>query len=235
MIEAKKVKQYYQQTVQENSDGLDALLKQVGKTFLGETISENMLMVIIDSIKFNLSINANDEVIDLGCANGLITINIANSAKYVFGYDLSTDLIAVAKKNHQKKNITYSTSNILDIDFNEISRHKIYMYEVLQHFEYGMLRKLLDKLIIELDFFSLFIGSIPDKNKILMFYDTDERKGFLFNEVLEGSKTHLGNWWYRDHILLLCKELGIRATIIEQDKELHTAHYRFDVLIEKRK
>lgn len=234
MIQSEKVKDYYHKTVSENNNNLDGFLKQVGKTFLGEPINEDIFNKIVKSIKNNLDINTHDEIIDSGCANGLITDNIASYAKHVYGYDLSSDLIQVAQKFHKKENITYQVKNISKIDFDKLNVCKIYMYEVLQHFEYEMLRELLNKLIRELDNFSFFIGSIPDKEKMLIFYDTNERKQFLFNELLENKKSHLGNWWYQEHILLLCEELGLEATIIQQDKELHTAHYRFDVLIEKK-
>lgn len=234
MIKSEQVQTYYQGTVSSNSNNLDGFLKQVGKTFLGETIDEDVFLKIIESISDSLKINVNDGIIDLGCANGLITGNISNNVRHIYGYDLSSDLINVAQEFHQKQNITYQVKNILDIDFDKINIEKIYMYEVLQHFEYVMLRELLTKLKMELNKFSFFIGSIPDKEMILNFYDTPERKQFLFHELLENKKSHLGNWWYQEHILFLCEELGLEATIIQQDKELHTSHYRFDVLIEKK-
>jgi len=234
MTKSNKIKDYYQKTVSENDNNLNGFLKQVGKTFLGEPINEIIFHKIIESILENLNINADDEIIDLGCANGLITSNIANTAKHVYGYDLSSDLIQIAQKFHQKQNITYQTKNILNIDFNKSNIKKMYMYEVLQHFEYKMLRELLTKLVIELNNFSFFIGSIPDQEKLFNFYNTKERKQFLFRELLENKKSHLGNWWYQEQLLLLCEELGLEATILEQDNLLHTAHYRFDILIEKK-
>jgi len=76
-------------------------------------------------------------------------------------------------------------------DFKILKIKKIYMYEVLQHFEYGMLRKLLNKLALELEGFSILIGSIPDQEKILEFYNTAERKAFLFYELLEKKENHI--------------------------------------------
>ncbi len=234
MLKNETVQSYYEKTVSENSNNFNGFLRQVGKTFLGETINEYVFMKIITNIIDNLNIDVKDKVLDLGCANGLITFKVANYTEHIYGYDLSNDLIQVAKKFHNTKNITYKQKNIFDIDFTILNVHKIYMYEVLQHFEYKMLKELLSKLTKEVTSFSFFIGSIPDKNKILEFYNTKERRRYLFNELLENKKSHLGNWWYQEHILLLCDDLGLNATIIEQDSELHTAHYRFDVLIEKK-
>ena len=234
MIESKKVRNYYQQKVIYNDNNLEGFLRQVGKTFLGEVIHEDIFKKIIKSIEVNLDLSKNDNIIDMGCANGLLTASIANSVNHIYGYDLSNDLITVAKDFHQRPNISYFVGDLLEINYKEYKVEKFYMYEALQHFEYNMLRKLLNKLIIELDNFKLYIGSVPDRELILNFYDTDERRRFLFNTLLEDDKIHLGNWWFQEHIMSLCKELQLKVAIIEQDKELHTSHYRFDVLIEKR-
>ena len=233
MIENENIKKYYHKTVLESNGDFENFLKQVGKTVSGNTVDKDVFFKIVESVNNALNINCNDRVIDLGCANGLITKSVARNSKHVFGFDLSVDLIQVAKKFHKKENITYGVKNALDVNFSKLNIEKIYMYEVLQHFEYKMLRKLLIKLIKEMDSFILFIGSIPDKDKVLNFYDTDERKSFLFNEILENRKDHLGNWWYKEHILFLAQELGLVASIVHQDKVLHTAHYRFDVILEK--
>jgi hypothetical protein len=233
MIKNENIKKYYQEAVLESGGDFDNFLKQVGKTFLGNTINKDIFYEIVESISNALNIDRNDQVIDLGCANGLITKSIANNSEHVFAFDLSDDLIQVAKKFHKKENITYKVKNVLDVNFGKLNVKKIYMYEVLQHFEYRMLRELLMKLTTEMDSFVLFIGSVPDKDKILNFYDTDKRKSFLFNEVLENKKDHLGNWWHKDHLLFLGRELGLNTSIVSQNKDLHTAHYRFDVVLEK--
>lgn len=234
MHRIEEIKSYYHNCVRTNkTSNFDDLLKQVGKTFLGETINQEVFDKIICSIQESLQISKYDEIIDLGCANGLITSKISKYCKNIFAYDLSDDLIKVAKQYNKKENILYFHRNILDINFTLLKFNKIYMYEVLQHIEYGQFRHLLHELFQNVSEFKFLIGSIPDAEKLFEFYNTKERKKYYFNEVLEKNKFHIGTWWYKEHILMICEELGLKATIIDQDEKLHTAHYRFDVLIEK--
>ncbi len=229
------IRQYYKQYSETYDSGSDLdLLNQVGKTHLGEAINLEKLQLIINSIVDNLEISKKDNVIDFGCANGLVTKKVSHFANYIYAYDLSEDLLEVAHKYNASKNISFNNLNILNVDLKNLNANKFYMYEVLQFFDAKMLRKLLQKMGACNNHFSFFIASIPDSEKIFSFYFNEERKKYYFKEVLENKKFHIGNWWYKEHILLLCEELGLKATIIPQDKKLHTAHYRFDVLIEKK-
>jgi cyclopropane fatty-acyl-phospholipid synthase-like methyltransferase len=234
MNNSRLVENYYRETVKNNNkEELDDFLKQVGKTFLGKTINEGMFNIILNSVKENLDINKNDVVLDLGCANGLITHNIALDCLKILGYDLSKDLIDTAKKHHSRKNVTYINNNILNIDIKKTSIQKIYMYEVIQHLNYKELRKLLIEFNEELGNFTFFIGSIPDAEKLLQFYNTKERKKYYFNEVLENGKFHIGNWWYKEQLEYLCEDLDLECKMIKQNSKLHTSHYRFDCLIKR--
>ncbi|MCU7798966.1 MAG: class I SAM-dependent methyltransferase [gamma proteobacterium symbiont of Lucinoma myriamae] len=233
MIKNDSIKEYYKKNAVSLNNNMDDFLQQVGKTYLGKTISNDVFEKIIKSIKLSLKLDSTEQVIDLGCANGLVTSEISKHVNNVIGYDLSDDLIKIANKYNKNSNVLYFTQDILNIKFKKHNIKKIYMYEVLQHFEYKSLRELLIKLKSELGDFTFFIGSVPDQERIINFYNTNERKRFLFKDILENKKNHLGNWWYKEHILLLSEELELKASIIEQDDKLHTAHYRFDVLIEK--
>lgn len=229
------IKKYYQKSVNLNKKSdFNDFLRQVGKTYLGDAINNEQFTKIINSIQENLNILIDDQILDLGCANGLITSKISENCEKIKGYDLSNDLINIAKKYHQKANIVYKCQNITEIDFSYLNINKIYMYEVLQHLEYNELRILLENINKFYNTFSFFIGSIPDQEKLFEFYNTKERKKYYFDEILSNNKFHIGNWWYKEQIQFLCEDLGFECKIIEQDKSLHTAHYRFDCLIEKR-
>lgn len=230
-----KIQNYYKAFANDYMSNTEHdLLNQVGKTYLGKTISKEVFSKIINSILENLDIQKSDTVLDLGCANGLVSNYISQHAKHVYGFDLSEALVEVALKYNDNANTTFQNQNILDINFNAYPTHKLYMYEVLQFFDSAKLRQLLNRLANAYETFSFFIGSIPDSEKILDFYHTKERQKYYFDEVLENGKFHLGNWWYKEQVMYLCEDLNLQCKIIEQDASLHTAHYRFDCLIEKR-
>ncbi len=144
------IKKYYQKSVNLNKKSdFNDFLRQVGKTYLGDAINNEQFTKIINSIQENLNILIDDQILDLGCANGLITSKISENCEKIKGYDLSNDLINIAKKYHQKANIVYKCQNITEIDFSYLNINKIYMYEVLQHLEYKMIAEKLESIIFQ--------------------------------------------------------------------------------------
>ncbi len=224
---------YYKKRVDSTSNDFGGFLTQVGKTYLGKTIPESEFKIIISSIIKALDITNEDQVLDLGCANGLITYEISKYAKNVIGFDINKDLLRIANNNHKTENITYIQEDILNILFSQYEGSKFYMYMVLQYMEYSKFIEMLQKMSQEKKSFQLFIGDIPDQEKQLDFYHTKERRQYLFKELIENKKTHLGFWWYRQHILQICEDLSLSAEIIEQHPSLITSHYRFVVIITK--
>lgn len=227
--------QYYKKNVNDyNSNTEYDLLKQVGKTYLGVPIKPKILKIIINTIIRNLDISKKDNIIDLGCANGLLSEHISKVSNTIYGFDISSDLINIAIKNSTSNNIKYIYSDILKINFCDYLSDKIYMYEVLQHLKPNNLISLLSKIIREKKTFKLFIGSIPDTEKLFNFYNTNERKKYYLNDILNKNSFHIGSWWYRDQLSYICEDLDLDCKIIEQNKSLHTSHYRFDCLIKKK-
>jgi hypothetical protein len=43
----------------------------------------------------------------------------------------------------------------------------------------------------------------------------------------------IGTWWDKGFIRRICEQLDLLCEFKEQRKELHTSHYRFDVLISR--
>lgn len=228
MKDENSIKKYYSERIV--GSGEQDFLKQVGKTVDGKVIDAKQFQMIIHSIKAALQLNETDIVLDFGCANGLITKIVAGYCKNITGCDLSPDLIAVAEKFHSAENIEYRVCNTLDIAFSDFT--KIYLYEVLQHLEYNSFGRLLDKWADGPADQTLFLGSVPDAGKKFSFYDSYEKRRYYYS-LLEEGEDHLGTWWYREQIEIMCGERNLEAEIIDQDPLLHTAKYRFDVLVRR--
>ena len=221
---------YYRQRIEEAGDREDSHLFQVGKTVGGVPVSEEVLSTICDAIAAGLDLSFADMVVDLGCGNGLITRRIAARCRFVRGYDLSEELLQIAR-DAAPDNTAFQQSDILDIDVAALDACKFFMYEVLQHFEHAAFRALLQRLAERPGGFALFVGSIPDQERIFAFYDTPDRRAYFFREVVENGNFHIGTWWYPAHIEAMCRDLGLQVKLCPQNPALHTAHYRFDALI----
>jgi len=69
-------------------------------------------------------------VLDLGCGNGSITLEVAKHVKHVTAVDLSDKMLSIVKKNAEEKgisNISYVQSRIEDIDPDILGQHDVVM------------------------------------------------------------------------------------------------------------
>lgn len=225
---------YWKNYFELNSQQFDgSLLKQVGKTINGQDISETQIKLIVENIANILRLNANDSVVDLCCGNGLITRQLAPRVKEVVGVDFSQGLIETAKIFNSFPNIKYINSDVLRLDpAFYFGLKKILMYEALQHFSADQFGQLFDELSYLGVGSLVFLGSIPNEEKIRKYYDTEEKYAFYMQREGEGNP-HMGRWWLMKEIEQLVSTYGFNATFLHQEPTLYTAYYRFDVLLEK--
>ena len=222
---------YYYDSNSRQSDG--SLLKQVGKTVNGRDISELQMKLIVQSIANILRLTTKDLVVDLCCGNGLITERLAPRVRRVIGVDFTPGLIKTAKMHNTLHNIDYIISDVLRLDSGFfLGLKKVVMYEALQHFSPKQFAKLLDELR-SLDTGSLvLLGSIPNKEKLKVYYDTEEKYAFYVKRESEG-KPHIGRWWSIEEIERLVSMRGFKVIPLPQEPTLYTAYYRFNVLLER--
>lgn len=217
------------------NDNLD-LFQQVGKTKYGKAISEEQFEMLVGGVVKQLRVTENDTVLDLCCGNGLITNEIAKIAKKVVGIDYSEFLIEQANKTKQKNNIEYifyDVKSLKDLK-NELNDKftKVLCYEALGYLNEKEFSDLLDSLIVLSEANSLMLfGSILDRAKIFNFFNTFYRKLLYLKLVFTRKDFGLGKWWKMEKIQSICKRKGLGCDIFEQNRILHTAHFRTDVLI----
>ncbi len=214
-------------------DADDSPLKQVGKTVNGQEVSEHQIKLIVDNVANVLRLSARDSVVDLCCGNGLITRQLAPLVKEVVGVDFSSGLIVAAKRYHGFHNIIYVTSDVLNLNAKYFSGlKKIIMYEALQLLSEQEFGILLDELKGLASGSLIFFGGVPNKEKLRVYYDTEEKFAFYMQRESEG-RSHMGRWWLIDEIERLITPHGFKATFLPQEPTLYTAYYRFDVLLER--
>ena len=218
-------------SISKTSEG--SLLKQVGKTVNGQDIAASQINLIVENIANVLQLSTSDSFIELCCGNGLITRQLGPLVKRIEAVDFSTNLIDIANKHNSLPNIKYINSNVLSLTSQFFSGSKKFvMYEALQHFSLNQMEKLTEKLsCLETGALILF-GSIPDKSKLKIFYDTDEKYEFFLVRESEG-RPHMGRWWTIEEIEHIASTYGFTTKLLHQNSLLYTSHYRFDVLFEK--
>jgi SAM-dependent methyltransferase len=225
--------QYFSEKKPLASNDRAGALRQVEKTVMGQPISSEQLALIVQSVLGGLSIDTRDNVLDLGCGNGLITSSVATMADAILGIDASPVLIETARAHFSPPNCSYRVADICslaavsDLPFRAT---KCYSYEVLQHLSGEQVEQLLRNLVSELGEFALFAASLPDAGRIRNFYNTKERWE-LYERNKAAGQEQIGHWWGRDELAVLSQRVGLRCETFDQPENLYTAHYRFNAVI----
>lgn len=229
-----KIEQYYRNRL--NKDERDNFLWQVGKTVAGKVVSNEQVELIIAGITKGLELEKNDVVLDVGCANGMLTQKISSYVSSITGIELTPELYNVANEFNAANNISYINDNVLDFDFSGYKNRfsKVYLYEVIQHLDYQQVDILLGKLFeITESRTKIFIGGVLDAEKKWSFFDTEERRCLYFNSRLTGNDP-LGHWYHKEFFSWLADKHGFDAVNVSQESELYTSHYRFDCVLHRR-
>lgn len=110
--------------------------KQAKKFDDSEKRFEHASRELIDRTKEYL--NANDNVLDFGCATGTKTIELADAIKHIHGLDLSAEMVREATKKKDKvnvKNVSFSQGTIYNDDLGKSSFDKIVAYAIIHLLE----------------------------------------------------------------------------------------------------
>jgi len=90
---------------------------------------------ILDYYKFFVkNIDSEDEILDIGCGNGLLAYSIAQKAKKVIGIDIVKRNIEKAKANNKFENLEFILGDATVYEFNE-HFDKIALSNVLEYIE----------------------------------------------------------------------------------------------------
>jgi len=83
-------------------------------------------------------LNANDNVLDFGCATGTKTLELADLVKHIHGLDFSAEMISEAVKKKNKvnvKNVSFSQGTIFNDELEKTSFDKITAYAIIHLME----------------------------------------------------------------------------------------------------
>lgn len=209
--------------------------QHVSKTVNGTAISAEQFSAIIGSIDHALELRSKSSLLDLCCGNGVVTKELARLCASVDAIDFSESLIDIALNHNQLPNIAYRLGSILDLEDLLGASHQRYdcvcMYEALQCFAKVEISTILEQLrpLCRKDS-TIFIGSVPDADRIWDFYNTPERRTEYYERVADGTEA-IGTWWEKNEIEVSATQAGYSVEFRPQPSILHTAHYRFDMLL----
>lgn len=201
-------------------------LKKDNELSMGSKRSNEYYNNVAKRIKKNLNISLEDNVLDYGCSNGLLTNIIVKNTKSIIGIDFVPELIERAKiiaKSEKLSNIDYYSGDLTDkhkIDLNNID--KVYLHSVIHNLDYyenfeklvQNFLKLLSKekkiYILFADvpncrLFNQFLSKLPLKQKIIYSCDrflSPKIYNFILNIRNRFRKGTMNNTlWYSEQYL----------------------------------
>ncbi|MBU2260233.1 class I SAM-dependent methyltransferase, partial [Patescibacteria group bacterium] len=206
---------------------------QVLRTSNKKPIDPKQWKFTLREIQRHLSIQDDDDVLDLCCGNGLLSQEIAPKCKSVTSVDVASDLVAkIDTKKH--KNISTHVKDIRELSFANNSFSKIVLYAGIQYLTYResvLLFESANKWLRSGGI--MFIGDIPDLEKKWSFYNNADRERAYFDAV-KNDKAIVGTWFTKQFLINLANYSNYKiAKVIEQHKDMIYSHFRFDIQIEK--
>ena len=201
---------------------------QVLRTLNKEPISNDIWEFTLTTIENAIEPKKDDNLLELCCGNGLISRHLSPKVKNITAIDISVELINTIDTS-KYSNIKALDSDIRCLTYDDKAFDKIIIYAGIQYLNYSETIKLFEQIYTWLKPGGiLFIGDIPDKDKLWAFYNTPEREAVYFNNTKEEIDV-VGTWFEKDFFYKLGDFIGFSTgEVIEQDKKLIYSNFRYD-------
>ncbi|MES2558979.1 MAG: class I SAM-dependent methyltransferase [Bacteroidota bacterium] len=213
-------------------------LEQVGRRGGQLTQEDTFLKNYATHIAGQISLNADDVLLDVCCGNGLLTQYFAPYCKEVVGVDFSEQHIAYAKQHFETDNLNFYCGNALELyrvaGLKEHTFTKATLCFSFQYFESVQLGLLaLEQLCNLLPANGLiYLSDIPDREKWFIYYDTPVKMLRLLKQMLL-QQNNMGKFWSEEELAIISQKCNATGTKITQPETFPYAHYRMDYLIRK--
>lgn len=209
-----------------------------------------------DHIARRLQLEAGrDRVLDVGCASGLLSQQVAPHCRRLIGVDFIEDLVRLGMANNRTGNSVYLCAEAGKLPMRTTGFDKVYCYNVISHvpdagYAVGCVRECLR---VVKPRGCVYIGNVVDRRRRLHFVwrtlgskaPVGARLRTVASVLLpEGLKTLLRGgapanerrilWFHPRTFQRLAAELGWECVIAAQQAGLHDSWYRFDVVFRPR-
>ncbi|MCU1492390.1 MAG: Methyltransferase domain [Acidimicrobiaceae bacterium] len=206
---------------------------QVRRTVNGQPVSEEQILMIVDSVKQGVRFEDGDVVLDLACGNGALSRYFFDSCSALLGVDRSEYLISVAKQHFEKvPRYTFLHRDAADYVMTEEEPERITKAICYGSFSFfsrddgeTVLAGLHDRFV---NLRRVFIGNLPDRDRSQLFYG-DAAPG----AELDDHSAQIGIWRTKEQFEQLGHKTGWKLTFGEMPDGFYARHYRYDALLER--
>ena len=232
-MEKKPANHEFQYDTHARTCAIDDFQRQVCRTVNGKPIPDDQLQLIEQAILNGLQLEQADIVLDLACGNGALSQFMFELCKGYRGIDISDFLISVANTYFARTNYEFVCKDALNYVLEEPlpqTYTKALCYAGFQYFTDDAAVFLLQCLHQKYSHLQrIFIGNQPDRDKAKQFYQSNMPSV----EELLSHTTAIGKWRTQADFFALASQTGWRATIQMMPDTFYSAHYRFDVILDR--
>ena len=203
--------------------------RQVRRTINGKPVDETQINLIVKQVCTILSLNQNDDLLDLGCGNGALTTRISPYVSKIHGVDMSDYLIGIANEYFCSSKLTFEANTIsVLIDQEGLKPYeKCLLYGVSSFLEDDLLEKLVSK-FFEGNGKSILLGNVRDKMFAKDFYGDNYSQNSL-----DDITSSMGKWRSMKWFSQIAKNGNFNVSFHKMNKDFYATKYYFDVLFQK--
>jgi SAM-dependent methyltransferase len=205
---------------------------QVRRSVRGKAVDENQIRMIVDAVLAGLALEPDDVVLDLCCGNGALADRVFARCRGGLGVDFAENQIAVAHKNFERPpDRQYVVGDVVDFaastkDTARFTKALCYgSYAYLPPDDAGALLGHVRRRFPNVKRF--FIGNLPDKASIRMFFDAADYVPGMEAE----HDSPIGMWRSEDDVRALADATGWQAAFHRMPPEFFNGWYRYDVTL----
>ena len=198
---------------------------QVRRTINGKPVGKDQIDLIYNQIKNGLQMEKGDDLIDIGCGNGVLTNMFKDDVNSIFGVDRSKFLISVAEKVFQSQNIKYALGEVPSVlkEINySVGYNKVLMYGVFSFFNDTTSRDFF-KWATDNNIKRIFIGNVRDKSLAEKFYKRPVKEG-----ELNDFKSSMGIWRDKEYFVKVSSEFDWNVGFSKMPKEFYAPPFSYN-------
>lgn len=206
---------------------------QVLRTLNKLPVADETFDRIVGQIEETLRLGPQEDLLDLCCGNGAITVRLASRCRSALGVDVSQHLLDQVDRA-TAPNLALRAEDVAKVHIEKNQFSRILVYAGIQYFSEDQIVALILSLHTALRPSGLLLlGDVPDAQRIWSFFDTPERERAYFDSVC-ADKPIIGTWIDPGWLTRLGAYAGFsEASVIPQPRDFPYAHYRYDVLMRK--
>lgn len=204
--------------------------RQVRRTEGGEPVGDDQIALIVDEMLDALTLQPHDQLLDICCGNGALSVEFFDRCAGGLGVDYSETMIGVARKHFARDTVRYEQGEavaFLETHPETAPFTKGLIYGSFNFFAPAQAEEMLAAIRSRFTGIErLVIGNIADRAHLDDFFGDRYMPG-----VEDQPESPIGVWWARDDFAALGERTGWTIEFRRMPESFYASHYRFDAVL----